>query len=105
MKLSNRNSVLTIIGSLTLFMLLAAQIIPYSDIFLDHELIEVIDFEESESEKKNKEELEDEKEKYKRHELGDDSLAALISAADRCFRNSLPTPPFLETLSPPPDQI
>ena len=105
MKTRDQNSILYFIGLITLAIVFAAQILPYSQVFSDHEHMQVFDFEGSESEEKDTEELEDEKEKYKRLGLGGDSPNYLLSAADLCFENNLPLPPFLETLSPPPDLL
>ena len=79
------------------------QILPSTDFAFDQELTEIFDVEESESDEK-----ESEKEEKDEKKFASDILNELIRS--KSLRNShlgidhgIPTPPCIETLSPPPD--
>lgn len=80
----------------------AVQVIPYSFLKCDMECAELIDYEESESEEKDKE---DEKTRSFESSIAVVGVQGQGLLSSFHFLNGFPIPPYLETLSPPPDLI
>ncbi|MFT4678998.1 MAG: hypothetical protein ACI9RU_002663 [Litorivivens sp.] len=99
--IKNRHSKITsILGALTLLVMLAGQILPYSETCFDIEIAEVVDFEDSEKDLDS----DDEKEKIKSQELILRSEMTLASAFDFLFQQGFHSSPLLDIQIPPPEQ-
>lgn len=103
--ISDRYSVLlSAFWGLVLLTVLAVQVLPYSISLRDIEMTEVIDFEEAETDEQETKEKEQEKRSADNIDpLDDDSRTLFLSSFH--YLNGFPIPPYLETLSPPPDQL
>lgn len=97
---TGHSKITSILGALTLLVMLAGQILPYSETCFGIEITEVVDFDETE----NDSDPDEKKEKLKAHELMLRSDFKSILIADFLFQQGLHPAPALEILIPPPKQ-
>lgn len=89
-------------GVFTLFIILFAQVLPYTEIF-SSEFSQLVDFEDADSdEKDSKEESE---EKYSQDHTYNTLAISTKFKKDFYFLHGLPQEPVLETFCPPPDWV
>lgn len=104
-KKQSNNVYLTSFWVLTLLVVLCVQVLPISHFSCDADLIEVVDFDESESDEKENKEVEDDNKKIRSgfSEFGTFKHSATAASFGYC--DGFPAPAFLEILSPPPELV
>ena len=98
---NGQSKITSVLGVLTLLVLFAGQILPYSETCFDLEITEVVDFDDSEKDL----DPDEKKEKIKAHELKLRSALKTASVTKSIFQQGMPVSPSLDILIPPPEQV